>query len=64
MKMLQGYKEVEDFDPDEEYEDEEEEEYITLDLSGIDPALVTSNSQFRLVVCLNPHIFWSYDSLL
>lgn len=48
--MLQGYKEVENFAADEEYEDGTEEEYVTLDFSAVDPTLVSSSSTFRLIV--------------
>ena len=38
------------FGPDEEYESEEEVEYVTLDLGTVEPALVPSSSSFRIIV--------------
>ena len=51
--LVPGYKQVEDFGPDEEYESDEEVEYVTLDLGAIEPALVPSSSSFRLIVSLS-----------
>ena len=44
---------MEAFGPDEEYESEEEVEYVTLDLGAVEPALVPSSSSFRLIVRLH-----------
>ena len=44
---------MEAFGPDEEYESDEEVEYVTLDLGAIEPALVPSSSSFRLIVSLS-----------
>ena len=51
--LAPGYKQVEAFGPDEEYESEEEVEYVTLDLGAVEPALVPSSSSFRLIVRLH-----------
>ena len=47
---FQGYKQVEEFGPDEEYEDGEEEFYVTLDLGSVDQTLLPSSSSYRLIV--------------
>jgi hypothetical protein len=54
--LIPGYKLVETFGPDEEYEtndDDNVEEivsYVTVDVAGVDPALIASSSSFRLIV--------------
>ena len=49
--LFPGYKHVESFGPDSEYEDAEEEvEYVTLDLGTVEPTLVPSSSSYRLIV--------------
>lgn len=53
--LFPGYKQVDSFGPDEEYEGsngevEEEVEYVTLDLGQIEPTLVPSSSTYRLIV--------------
>jgi hypothetical protein len=50
--LCPGYKQVEAFGPDEEYEDEEEVFYVTLDMGNIEPTLVPSSSSYRLIVSL------------
>jgi len=53
--LIPGYKLVEAFGPDEQYETtadgdvEEVVSYVTVDVAGIDPALVASSSSFRLI---------------
>ncbi|KII84740.1 hypothetical protein PLICRDRAFT_167052 [Plicaturopsis crispa FD-325 SS-3] len=47
--LVPGYKQVEQFGPDEEYEDGEEVSYVTLDLGTIEPTLVPSTSTYRLI---------------
>ncbi|EMD35873.1 hypothetical protein CERSUDRAFT_52916 [Gelatoporia subvermispora B] len=52
--LLQGFKQVEEFGPDEEYEEHdgevvEEVEYVTLDLGSVEPTLVPSTSSYRLI---------------
>ncbi|KAI0366474.1 hypothetical protein BV20DRAFT_1055614 [Pilatotrama ljubarskyi] len=47
--LFPGYKHVEGFGPDDEYESEEEVEYVTLDLGTIEPTLVPSSSSYRLI---------------
>ncbi|KAF9069191.1 hypothetical protein BDP27DRAFT_1149786, partial [Rhodocollybia butyracea] len=47
--LCPGYRHVEDFGPDEEYEEEIEEFYVTLDLSGAEPTLIPSSSAYRLI---------------
>ncbi|RDB22167.1 hypothetical protein Hypma_010583 [Hypsizygus marmoreus] len=46
--LCPGYKQVESFGPDDEYEDEEVT-YVTLDLGSIEPSLVPSSSTYRLI---------------
>lgn len=49
--LCPGYKHVESFGPDEEYEDGDEEvTYVTLDLGLVEPTLVPSSSTYRLIV--------------
>ena len=48
--MIPGYKHVDSFGPDEDYETDEEIEYVTLDLGTIEPTLVPSSSTYRLIV--------------
>ena len=61
--LFPGYKQVEAFGPDEDYESnngevEEEVEYVTLDLGSVEPTLVPSSSSYRLIVspfpCADP----------
>ncbi|EIN07349.1 hypothetical protein PUNSTDRAFT_70589 [Punctularia strigosozonata HHB-11173 SS5] len=48
--LIPGYRHVESFGPDEEYESGEEEvEYVTLDLGTVEPTLVPSSSTYRLI---------------
>jgi hypothetical protein len=47
--LCPGYKQVESFGPDEEYEDEEVC-YVTLDMGNVEPTLVPSSSSYRLIV--------------
>ncbi|KAG6888166.1 hypothetical protein C0995_010177 [Termitomyces sp. Mi166 len=46
--LCPGYRQVEAFGPDDEYEDEEVT-YVTLDLGSIEPTLVPSSSTYRLI---------------
>jgi len=48
--LCPGYKQVEQFGPDDEYESEEEVSYVTLDLGNVEPTLVPSASSYRLIV--------------
>ncbi|KAH7886668.1 hypothetical protein F5I97DRAFT_1926985 [Phlebopus sp. FC_14] len=48
--LVPGYKQVEEFGPDEDYVDEEEEvSYVTLDLGAVEPTLLPSSSTYRLI---------------
>ncbi|KZT20709.1 hypothetical protein NEOLEDRAFT_1140426 [Neolentinus lepideus HHB14362 ss-1] len=47
--LFPGYRQVDIFEPDEEYEDEEEVSYVTLDMGSIDPTLVPSISSYRFI---------------
>ncbi|TFK28540.1 hypothetical protein FA15DRAFT_700985 [Coprinopsis marcescibilis] len=47
--LVPGFKQVESFGPDEEYEDEEEVTYVTLDLGNVEPTLVPSASSYYLI---------------
>ncbi|KAK7018618.1 hypothetical protein R3P38DRAFT_2983542 [Favolaschia claudopus] len=46
--LCAGYKQVEAFGPDDEYE-EEEVVYVTLDLGDIEPSLIPRSSHYRLI---------------
>lgn len=49
--LCPGYTQVDEFDPEDEYEEEEEEvSYVVLDLENVDPSLIPSSSTYRLVV--------------
>ncbi|KAJ4486685.1 hypothetical protein C8J55DRAFT_424262 [Lentinula edodes] len=47
--LCPGYRHVEQFGPDEEYEDEVEDLYVTLDLGAVEPTLIPSSSTYRLI---------------
>jgi len=49
--LFPGYKQVEEFGIDEDYE--EEVTYVTLDLGSIEPTLVPSSSTYRLIVSMD-----------
>ncbi|KAG6819792.1 hypothetical protein H0H93_008644 [Arthromyces matolae] len=46
--LCPGFKQVDAFGPDDDYEDEEVA-YVTLDLGNIEPTLVPSSSVYRLI---------------
>lgn len=48
--LLRGYRQVENFGSEDEYEDEEEVTYVTLDLGSVEPTLVPSASSYHLIV--------------
>lgn len=48
--LFNGYKHVESFGPDEDYDEEVEECYLTLDLIDVDPALISNSETYRLIV--------------
>ena len=50
--LCPGYRLVEEFDHNEEYESGEEISYVTFDLGNIEPTLVPSSSTYRLIVRL------------
>ncbi|KAF9050990.1 hypothetical protein BDZ89DRAFT_977112 [Hymenopellis radicata] len=48
--LCPGYTHVDAFDPQDEYEEEEEEvSYVVLDLENVDPSLIPSSSTYRLI---------------
>ncbi|KAK0497299.1 hypothetical protein EDD18DRAFT_1161525 [Armillaria luteobubalina] len=49
MSLCPGYKQVDAFGPDDEYEDEEEVSYVTLDLGSVEPSLLPSSASYRLI---------------
>ncbi len=49
MSLCPGYKQVDAFGPDDEYEDEEEISYVTLDLGSVEPSLLPSSASYRLI---------------
>lgn len=50
QSLVPGYKQVEEFGSDEEYEEEEEVYYVTLDLGTVQPTLLPNCSTYRLIV--------------
>ena len=48
--LCPGYTQVDAFGPDDEYEDEEEIVYVTLDMGNVEPTLVPSSTSYRLIV--------------
>ena len=51
--LCPGYKQVDSFNPNDDYysdDDEEDVSYVTLDLGNIEPTLVPSSSTYRLIV--------------
>lgn len=55
--LCPGYKQVDAFGPDEEYEDEEEISYVVLDLGNVEPTLVPTSSTYRLIVSIT--VLWA-----
>ncbi|KAJ7186755.1 hypothetical protein C8R46DRAFT_981027 [Mycena filopes] len=51
-----GYKQVQEFGADDEYEDEEVT-YVTLDLGNVEPTLVPNSSHYRLIGLDTPNPF-------
>ncbi|KAI6127109.1 hypothetical protein EDD17DRAFT_1490699 [Pisolithus thermaeus] len=49
QSLAPGYRQVEAFGPDEEYEDEEEVSYVTFDLGTVEPTLLPNSSTYRLI---------------
>jgi hypothetical protein len=47
--LYPGFKQVTDFGPDDDYEDEEIS-YVTLDLGSVEPALLPASTTYRLMV--------------
>ncbi|KAF9554402.1 hypothetical protein CPC08DRAFT_175486 [Agrocybe pediades] len=47
--LCPGYRQVEAFGPDEDYESEEEVFYVTLDMGNVEPTLVPSSTSYRLI---------------
>uniref|UniRef100_A0A0W0FRZ5 Transcription factor TFIIIC triple barrel domain-containing protein n=1 Tax=Moniliophthora roreri TaxID=221103 RepID=A0A0W0FRZ5_MONRR len=47
--LCPGYKFVQEFGPNEEYEEEEEVFYVTMELGNIEPTLVPSSDSIRLI---------------
>lgn len=48
--LVPGYRYVDAFGPDEDYEEGEEVSYVNLDLGAVEPTLVPSSSTYRLIV--------------
>ncbi|THU89627.1 hypothetical protein K435DRAFT_590793, partial [Dendrothele bispora CBS 962.96] len=55
--LVPGYTQVEEFGPDEEYEDEEEVTYVTFDLGSIEPTLIPSSNEYRVIGLDTPNPF-------
>lgn len=51
QSLCPGYRQVDSFGADDEYESDEEVFYVTLDLgAAVEPTLVASSSNYRLIV--------------
>ncbi|KAJ3803975.1 hypothetical protein F5876DRAFT_53938 [Lentinula aff. lateritia] len=48
--LCTGYRHVKQFGPDEEYEDEVEDFYMTLDLGAVEPTLIPNSSTYCLIM--------------
>ncbi|KAG7442116.1 uncharacterized protein BT62DRAFT_936471 [Guyanagaster necrorhizus] len=49
MSLCSGYQKVDQFGPDDEYEDEEEIFYVTLELGHVEPTLIASCDSYQLI---------------
>ncbi|KAK0489794.1 hypothetical protein EDD18DRAFT_1359068 [Armillaria luteobubalina] len=49
MSLCPGYHQVSQFGPDDDYEEEEEILYITLELGNVEPSLILSCDSYHLV---------------
>lgn len=49
QSLVPGYRQVEAFGPDEEYEGEEEVSYVTFDLGTVEPTLLPNCATYRLI---------------
>ncbi|KAK0234832.1 hypothetical protein EDD85DRAFT_845533 [Armillaria nabsnona] len=49
MSLCPGYHQVTEFGPDDDYEEEEEIFYVTLELGNVEPSLVPSCDSYHLV---------------
>ncbi len=50
MSLCPGYHQVNAFGPDDDYEEEEETFYVTLELGNVEPSLIPSCDSYHLVV--------------
>ncbi|KAK0432585.1 hypothetical protein EV421DRAFT_1910845 [Armillaria borealis] len=50
MSLCPGYHQVTQFGPDDDYEEEEEVFYVTLELGNVEPSLIPSCDSYHLVV--------------
>lgn len=48
--LIPGFQHVENFGPDDEYEEVEETCYVTFDISQAEPSLLANTTDFRLIV--------------
>ena len=55
-----GYKQVETFRLEEEYEGEEEVSFVVLDLGNVEPTLVPTSSTYKLIVSSTILWVWLY----
>ncbi|KAK0187039.1 hypothetical protein F5146DRAFT_1141903 [Armillaria mellea] len=49
MSLCPGYHQVTHFGPDDDYEEEEEIFYVTLELGNVEPSLIPSSDSYYLV---------------
>ena len=58
QSLCPGYRQVDSFGAEDEYENDEEVSYVTLDLgAAVEPILVASSSNYRLIVCRHIQAF-------
>ncbi|KAF9050831.1 hypothetical protein BDZ89DRAFT_593171 [Hymenopellis radicata] len=55
--LCPGYTQVDTFGPDDDYDDEEEVVYVTLDLTDVDASLIPSSKAYRLMGLDTPNPF-------
>ncbi|KAF8878150.1 hypothetical protein CPB85DRAFT_1234868 [Mucidula mucida] len=62
--LCPGYTQVETFGPDDEYDEEEEVVYVTLDLVDVDASLIPSSKAYRLMGLDTPNPFLQLSGII